>query len=62
MPKKMTVGNMKVEQEGSKLTLEIKLDKPGSPSKSGKTKINYSTHGAVDLPGGEKCSINIYSK
>lgn len=49
--------------DGSKLTLEIDLSAPGSPSASGKSLVIASTRGNVtlDTPAGPvKVGLNVY--
>lgn len=57
--------NIKLSQDGNKLTLEIDLSEDHGPSASGKTRIISSTHGAhkLDTKNGEvSINLNVYKK
>jgi hypothetical protein len=50
--------------DGETLTLTVKLSYPGTPSASGKTLVNASTRGNVQIPGanGLTIGLNVYTK
>jgi hypothetical protein len=49
---------------GDTLTLTVKLNRPGTPSASGKTRVLASTRGNVIIPGtdGITVGLNVYVK
>lgn len=55
--------NVTVDVKGSKLLIEVDLDKRGGASKSGKNLIIASTGGNVSVPGHEnvKLGLNCYT-
>ena len=56
----MSMTNVQTEVKDGKLTITVDLKEEHRPSKSGKTIIIASTHGAVKLEGGVSLNLNIY--
>jgi hypothetical protein len=58
------VKNVKLTQDGTKLTIEVDLSKDQGRSTSGKSTIIASTEGNVSLegPGEIKLGLNVYKK
>lgn len=56
--------NLDMQVKGDKLTIIIDLNKPTTPSASGKTKIIASTRGTVEVPGkpGVKLNLSLHTK
>ena len=52
--------NVKIETSGTELVLRIRLDAPGTISKTGKSEIIASTHGNHKLPDGTAIGLNVY--
>ncbi len=57
--------NVNITVKGSKMTIEVDLDKRFGPSSSGKTMIIATTEGSTKLDGehaGVSVGLNVYTK
>ncbi|NIR13714.1 MAG: hypothetical protein GWN86_07090 [Desulfobacterales bacterium] len=49
-----------VKIENGRLIIDVAIDPKGTPSASGKTLVNFTTHGAIDVDG-SKLNITLYT-
>ena len=55
--------NVNVKVTGQVATITVKLDAPGSPSKTGKTDVIASTHGNTKINGTDLyLGLNLYRR
>jgi hypothetical protein len=51
--------NVDLKVTGDKLIITVDLTKPGTASKTGKTKLVGSTHGAVPISYGKRSGLTV---